>query len=63
MKDAVKNAYGQMARQSKDGNQESSCRLGTGCGTIDYAIFAQNYLNIEGYDPNADLGLGCGIPT
>ncbi|KAM3137919.1 hypothetical protein pb186bvf_010000 [Paramecium bursaria] len=63
IKDAVKDAYGQIAKQSKDSNEQSFCGVGTGCGTIDYAIFAENYQNLEGYDPNADLGLGCGIPT
>ena len=24
---------------------------------------AENYTGLDGYDPDADLGLGCGIPT
>ena len=31
--------------------------------TIYYTIFSEDYSKLEGYDPNADLGLGCGLPT
>ncbi|MHC2993202.1 arsenite S-adenosylmethyltransferase, partial [Pontibacter sp. HJ8] len=50
------------ALQSKEQN-EASCCGATGCGTVDYAIFADNYTELEGYNPDADLGLGCGVPT
>lgn len=30
---------------------------------MDYTIFADNYDNLSGYVPDADLGLGCGLPT
>lgn len=28
-----------------------------------YNIMADDYSNLEGYNPDADLGLGCGLPT
>ncbi len=30
---------------------------------MDYTIFSDDYSGEEGYNPDADLGLGCGIPT
>ena len=62
LKKLVKEKYGEIALQSKEQN-ETSCCGATGCCTVDYAIFADNYTQLEGYNPDADLGLGCGIPT
>ncbi len=62
LKQIVKDKYGQIATQSKEQN-EASCCGATGCGTVDYAIFADNYTALDGYNADADLGLGCGIPT
>ncbi len=33
------------------------------CCTVDHALMADDYANLEGYVPDADLGLGCGLPT
>lgn len=30
---------------------------------MDYTIFSENYESLQGYNKDADLGLGCGIPT
>ena len=30
---------------------------------MDYTVFSENYENKEGYNPDADMNLGCGIPT
>lgn len=63
LKQVVKEKYGEIAKQSKE-QAESSCCGSTGCcSTVDYTIFSENYQNLEGYSPDADLGLGCGIPT
>jgi arsenite methyltransferase len=57
IKEVIKEKYGQIAVQSTQG---CSC----GCGpTIDYSIMSDDYSKLEGYVPEADLGLGCGIPT
>ncbi|MCJ8163444.1 arsenite methyltransferase [Pontibacter sp. E15-1] len=62
LKALVKEKYSEIALQSKEQN-ETSCCGATGCCTVDYAIFADNYTQLDGYTPDADLGLGCGVPT
>ncbi len=62
IKESVKEKYGEIANQSKEQNQSSCCGAG-GCSTVDYAVFSENYSELAGYVPDADLGLGCGIPT
>ncbi len=62
LKKMVKEKYGQIAEQSKTTNATSCCGA-TGCGTIDYSVMADDYTQLEGYVANADLGLGCGLPT
>lgn len=63
LKQAVKEKYGEIARQSKDQAESSCCGSTSCCSTVDYTVFSENYRNLEGYSPDADLGLGCGIPT
>ncbi|CAK81317.1 unnamed protein product (macronuclear) [Paramecium tetraurelia] len=68
VKNNVKQRYGEICEQTKQINAASFCGVGgcgssSGCGTIDYAVFAENYEKLSGYVPEADLGLGCGIPT
>lgn len=59
----VKEKYGEIANQSKQQNEMSCCGA-TGCGSsVDYTIFSESYDKLVGYNPDADLGLGCGIPT
>jgi arsenite methyltransferase len=62
LKYIVKEKYGEIANQSKLQNKTSCCGVG-GCCTIDYAVFAESYEKEKGYNAEADLGLGCGIPT
>ncbi len=65
MKDAkeiVKEKYGKIAEQSN--TVQSSCCGTSCCGQqVDYTVFSENYESKEGYNPHADLNLGCGIPT
>ncbi|MEK6615466.1 MAG: arsenite S-adenosylmethyltransferase, partial [Bacteroidota bacterium] len=62
IKQTVKEKYGEIALQSKEQNQSSCCGARS-CSTVDYAVFSENYNQSEGYVPDADLGLGCGLPT
>jgi len=62
IKAVVKEKYARIAEQPKEQNQASCCGEGS-CCSIDYAVFAENYAKLKGYTPEADLGLGCGLPT
>ncbi len=62
IKTMVKEQYGKIALQNKEQNSSSCCGA-TSCCTEVYNIMADEYKNIEGYHPDADLGLGCGLPT
>src|SRR5687768_5290252 len=62
VKDMVRQKYSEIASQDKETNQSSCCGAG-GCSTEVYNIMADDYTNLEGYNPDADLGLGCGLPT
>jgi ubiquinone/menaquinone biosynthesis C-methylase UbiE len=63
IKELVKEKYGQIASQSKNQNASSCCGA-TGCGNDEvYNIMADDYTKLEGYVADADLGLGCGLPT
>lgn len=63
LKQMVQEKYGQIAEQSRGVNASSCCGATSGCSTIDYTVMADNYSNLEGYVADADLGLGCGLPT
>lgn len=59
IKKVVKEKYGEIA-----------AKRGKGCGCcgnsnkiVDYTIFQDDYSKLNGYVEDADLGLGCGIPT
>ena len=60
MKQIVREKYSEIATQDKGANATSCCG-GTSCGT--YTIMSDSYTGLEGYNPDADLGLGCGLPT
>jgi arsenite methyltransferase len=64
LKRLVKEKYGEIARQSGQSNQSSCCGPSSECcSTVDYTVFSENYERLDGYNPDADLNLGCGIPT
>src|SRR5690349_23826766 len=62
VKELVRQKYSEIALQDKETNQSSCCGAG-GCSTEVYNIMADDYTNLDGYNPDADLGLGCGLPT
>ena len=53
----VKEKYGEIAAKKTEG---CGC-----CGTkiVDYTMFQDDYSKLDGYVADADLGLGCGVPT
>lgn len=62
LKALVQQKYSEIALQDKAGNQASCCGSGA-CSTEVYNIMSDDYTTLEGYNPDADLGLGCGLPT
>ena len=62
IKEMVRKKYNEIALQDKDTNESSCC--GSGCCTTEvYNIMTDDYTDLKGYNPDADLGLGCGLPT
>lgn len=62
LKQIVKEKYGRIAEQA--GKQNSCCGDTSCCGPDGtYTVFSEKYDKLEGYDPDADLNLGCGIPS
>ncbi|WP_346316028.1 arsenite methyltransferase [Chitinophaga sp. YIM B06452] len=62
LKEIVRLKYSEIALQSREENAASCCGAG-GCSTEVYNIMTDDYSGMEGYNPDADLGLGCGLPT
>jgi len=63
IKDIVRNKYGEIAKKAKT---SENCGCSCGCGPsaeTDYSVFNDDYQNLEGYVADADLSLGCGLPT
>lgn len=65
LKQLVRNAYGAIAEQPRDRNAASACGCGPSCCSPldDATIMADDYSQLPGYVAEADLGLGCGLPT
>ncbi|MCF8227664.1 MAG: arsenite methyltransferase [Bacteroidales bacterium] len=63
LKEVVRTRYNQIAQQSKEKNETSCCGSTDCCGEVDYTIFSDDYSELQGYNTDADLGLGCGLPT
>lgn len=62
LKEIVKQKYAEIALQDKETNMSSCCGAG-GCSTEIYNIMSDDYSTLDGYHADADLGLGCGLPT
>jgi arsenite methyltransferase len=65
IKEMVKEKYSSIAGQAKNQNASSCCGATASCceGEEIYNIMADDYTQVEGYASEADLGLGCGMPT
>jgi SAM-dependent methyltransferase len=64
LKNVVKEKYGEIARNVKSGG----CCAPSCCGPseakiIGYTVMQDDYKELDGYVAEADLGLGCGLPT
>lgn len=58
MKKVVKEKYAEIAVK----NTSCGC-CGTNEKVVDYTMFQDDYSKIAGYVAEADMGLGCGVPT
>jgi arsenite methyltransferase len=63
IKEMVKQKYSEIALQDKETNSTSCCGATNSCTTEVYNIMSENYDQLNGYNIDADLGLGCGLPT
>lgn len=62
LKQIVKEKYGLIAEQGTE-TAGGCCGPSCGCGTLDNTLMAEDYTTMKGYVADADLGLGCGLPT
>ncbi len=61
LKDLVRNRYAKIAESE---NSDCGCNCGCSQDPIPgFSVFKDEYTGIDGYEPEADLNLGCGLPT
>jgi SAM-dependent methyltransferase len=62
LKEMVKEKYGEIAESNSSCCGPTSC-----CGpenkVVEYSVLQDDYTKVDGYVAEADLGLGCGMPT
>mgnify|MGYP001765922852 CR=1 FL=1 len=63
LKLAVKEKYSQIANQSLLNQETSCCGGSTCCGELEINMIGDEYEGVVGHVADADLGLGCGLPT
>lgn len=62
IKEIVKEKYGEIAKSSTSCCGPSSC-CGSSNEIVGYTVMNDEYTHLDGYVADADLGLGCGLPT
>ena len=62
LKELVKEKYGEIANSSSTCCGPSSC-CGTSNKIVGYTVMNDEYKHLDGYVADADLSLGCGLPT
>jgi ubiquinone/menaquinone biosynthesis C-methylase UbiE len=64
LKNVVKEKYGEIAVSSP---QSGCCGTTSSCcgdsSNVEFVMIGDEYKNMDGYFAEADLGLGCGVPT
>ncbi|HZH73624.1 MAG TPA: arsenite methyltransferase [Mariniphaga sp.] len=63
IKETVKQKYSSIARQSVLSVNNNCCEPSGCCGQLEFSMIGDEYFHVEGYNADADLGLGCGLPT
>lgn len=59
----VQEKYGEIANQGMLTANSSCCGPSSCCGEFGFSMIGDEYQQVAGYTPEADLGLGCGLPT
>ena len=60
LKEIVKDTYSKIVSKKSD----SCCGSSSCCGSKkSKSVMSESYDSLEGYNPDADYGLGCGLPT
>ena len=59
----VKDRYGEIAGENRQATKNSCCSGAGCCERTEYSVFSEDYSGQKGYNPDADLGLGCGMPV
>lgn len=62
LKELVRQKYSELALQEKSPDTDDCCGTTSCCGDV-YNIMADDYTQLDGYNADADLNLGCGLPT
>jgi len=62
LKNLVRERYDKIATQESSVNAASCCGATTPSNKV-YSIMMDDYSEVNGYTKDADLGLGCGLPT
>ncbi|MBL8022170.1 MAG: arsenite methyltransferase [Leptospirales bacterium] len=64
LKQVVRDAYSKIATLPRDESTTACCGSGPCSGVqSSFMMAGEDYATMPGYNPDADLGLGCGIPT
>ncbi|MFO7862715.1 MAG: arsenite methyltransferase [Salinivirgaceae bacterium] len=59
----VKEKYSEIAKQAGTSNSNGCCGSSGCCGELEFSMIGNEYDTVKGHNANADLGLGCGLPT
>ena len=63
VKEIVRERYGKIAEESLKGSESSCCAESSSCCDSAENTFSTDYSKLKGCNPDADLKLGCGVPT
>lgn len=63
LKLVVQKKYGEIAQKNLLNDQSSCCGTSSCCGELEFSMIGDEYAGIAGHHADADLGLGCGLPT
>ena len=60
LKTQVREKYGEIATQA---SENKGCGCGCSSSSSEFSMIGDEYNKVDGYVAEADLGLGCGVPT